>query len=82
MVEEIFRNIATLRGHIFDNYQVRSWATSTTSVTTQTLDSIRPGDLINKLTLIARFMGPAWGPPGAVRTQGGPMLATRTLLSG
>ena len=29
-----------------------------------------------------RFMGPTWGPPGAARTQVGPMLATRTLLSG
>ena len=33
-------------------------------------------------TLIARFMGPAWGPPGANRTQVGPMLATWTLLFG
>ena len=30
-------------------------------------------------TLIARFMGPTWGPPGAARTQVGPMLATRTF---
>ena len=34
------------------------------------------------LSLIARFMGPAWGPSGADRTQVGPMLATWTLLSG
>ena len=33
-------------------------------------------------TLRARFMGPTWGQPGADRTQVGPMLATRTLLSG
>ena len=32
-------------------------------------------------TLIARFMGPAWGPSGADRTQVGPMLAPWTLLS-
>ena len=32
--------------------------------------------------LIARFMGPTWGPSGAVRTQVGPMLAPWTLLSG
>ena len=31
---------------------------------------------------IARFMGPTWGPPGADRTQVGPMLAPWTLLSG
>ena len=33
-------------------------------------------------SLIARFMGPTWGPPGADRTQVGPMMATWTLLSG
>ena len=33
-------------------------------------------------TMIARFMGPTWGPSGADRTQVGPMLAPWTLLSG
>ena len=33
-------------------------------------------------TLIARFMGPTWGPLAAVRTQVGPMLVIWTLLSG
>ena len=33
-------------------------------------------------TLIARFMGPTWSPPGADRTQVGPMSAPWTLLSG
>ena len=33
------------------------------------------------MTLIARFMGPTWGPSGADRTQVGPMLASWTLLS-
>ena len=33
-------------------------------------------------TLIARFTGPTWGPPGADRTQLGPMLAPWNLLSG
>ena len=32
--------------------------------------------------LIARFMGPTWGPSGANRTQVGPMLAPWTLLYG
>ena len=31
--------------------------------------------------LIARFMGPTWGPSGADRTQVGPMLGPWTLLS-
>ena len=35
-----------------------------------------------KSYLIARFMEPTWGPPGADRTQVGPMWATGTLLSG
>ena len=34
------------------------------------------------LSLIARFMGPTWGPSGDDRTQGGSMLAPSTLLSG
>ena len=33
-------------------------------------------------SLIARFMGPTWGPSGAERTQVGHMLAPWTLLSG
>ena len=33
-------------------------------------------------TLIARFMGPTWGPPWSDRTQMGPILVPRTLLSG
>ena len=33
-------------------------------------------------SLIARFMGPTWGPPGADRTQVGPMLAPSSSLSG
>ena len=34
------------------------------------------------VTQIARFMGPTWGPPGPCRSQMGPTLAPRTLLSG
>ena len=33
-------------------------------------------------TLIARIMGPTWGPPGSCRPQVGPILAPWTLLSG
>ena len=36
----------------------------------------------NYCTLTAMFMGPTRGPPGADRTQVGPMLAPWTLLSG
>ena len=34
------------------------------------------------ISLIARFMGPTWGPSGANMTQVGPMLAPWTLLCG
>ena len=34
------------------------------------------------IPLIARFLGPTWGPSGADRTQVGPTLAPWTLLSG
>ena len=37
---------------------------------------------IRVCSLIARFMGPTWGPSGADRTQVCPMLALWTLLSG
>ena len=36
----------------------------------------------HEISLIARFIGPTWGPSGADRTQVGPMLAPWTLLSG
>ena len=38
--------------------------------------------IIMIIPLIARFLGPTWGPSGAGRTQVGPMLAPGTLLSG
>ena len=37
---------------------------------------------MDNTSLIARFMGPTWGPPGADRTQVDPMFAPWTLLSG
>ena len=39
-------------------------------------------DREGSIPLIARFMGPTWGPSGADRTQVDPMLAPWTLLSG
>ena len=49
--------------------------------------SLRPfGRLVpwrdGNTSLVARFMGPTWGPSVADRTQVGPMLAPWTLLSG
>ena len=42
----------------------------------------RNKDILWISALIARFMGPTWGPSGANRTHVGPMLAPWTLLSG
>ena len=39
-------------------------------------------DCVGACSLIARLMGPTWGPSGADRTQVGPLLAPWTLLSG
>ena len=39
-------------------------------------------NVIYSASLIARFMGPTWGPPGADRTHVGPMWAPWKLLSG
>ena len=41
-----------------------------------------PSNGCRATSLIAMFMGPTWSPPGADRTQVGPMLAPWTLLSG
>ena len=40
------------------------------------------GEWVDVITLITRFMGPTWGPPGSCRPQVGRMLAPWTLLSG
>ena len=44
--------------------------------------SITTGKGSAGLPLIARFMGPTWGPSGAARTHVGPMMAPWTLLAG
>ena len=43
---------------------------------------IIPHVIIVRISQIAKFMGPTWGPPGSCRPQIGPMLAPWTLLSG
>ena len=50
---------------------------SSTPVLTVSIDVV----FILPMNLIARFMGPTWGPSGAERTQVGPMLAPWTMLS-
>ena len=46
------------------------------------LTRLRYTGAVTRNALIARFMGPKCDQPGADRTQLGPMLAPRTLLSG
>ena len=41
-----------------------------------------PKTCCSRITQIAKFTGPTWGPPGSCRPQMGPMLAPWTLLSG
>ena len=50
--------------------------------TSEVVQVARCTDQQEVTSLIARFMGPTWGPSGADRTQVGPMLAIWTLLSG
>ena len=56
------------------------WGIKPGLVQVKWVNPVKPGDAT--ITLIARFMGPTWGLPGADRTQVGPMWATWTLLSG
>ena len=48
----------------------------------QTFADVSTAELTCVTSLIARFLGPTWGPSGAYRTQVGPMLPPWTLLSG
>ena len=57
-------------------------ATATAIATTTTTTIITTTTTTTTTTLIARFIGPTWGPCGADRTQVGPMLAAWTLLFG
>ena len=63
------------------NYLISFHDTKTSLISTLTTTRKFPFHT-NRTTLIARFMGPTWGPSGADRTQVGPMLAPWTLLSG
>ena len=57
-------------------------ATASAIATNTTTTIITTTNTTTTITLIARFIGPTWGPFGADRTQVGPMLAAWTLLSG
>ena len=62
-----------------------SWAMSNIVVINlqcQAISCYNDGPIQGLYTLIARFMGPTWGPSGADSTQVGPMLAPWSLLSG
>ena len=51
-------------------------------IVAQSLETGRPHLCSSTPPLIARFMGPTWGPSGTDRTQVGPMLPLWTLLPG
>ena len=63
-------NDRVLRNH-YSMYHSEAWSRAANA-----------GITIPVPTLIAKFLGPTWGPSGADRTQVGPMLAPWTLLSG
>ena len=69
----IFEVLCDFAGHFKWRYQVLKRYTK--------LSTARE-TLAERCPLIARFMGPSWGPSGAGRTQVGHMLAPWTLLSG
>ena len=58
------------------------WAVDNPSHGSTITQLIDPHMHTRKATLIARFMGPTWGPSGTDRTQVGPILAPWTLLFG
>ena len=63
-----------------NNARELSWVTTRRFFVTGTVITPYVKKVID--TLIARFMGPTWGPSGADGTQVGPMLVPWTLLSG
>ena len=71
------------RHHIFSS-RASVWRKRTTRGARGGVSQWRMGHRVWWLVgiLIARFMGPPWGPPGADRALVGPMLAPWTLLSG
>ena len=68
----------TFTGELWGVYIVRSWDKMIVALQYRSKHS-STGTVG---TLMARFMGPTWGPSGTDRTQVGPMLAPWTLLSG
>ena len=60
--------------YIYMYNQIQSWTSSSSGV--------KRAECLLIICQIEKFMGLTWGPPGADRTQVGPMLAPSTLLSG
>ena len=64
--------------HLAQQRAIEAWADATADTvpdsTVSTHSSLTQGPFRNTF-LMARFMGPTWGPSGADRAQVGPMLA-------
>ena len=73
-------NVFLIRSHSMHWVTSNPWSVVDLNLTWPTWTFPHPH--LYSTTLIARFMGPTWGPYGADRTQVGPMLAPWTLLSG
>ena len=82
-LKKMYLNLFAMNNHV-SSYHYTSPIFSTTNVTTSLLQSKGACHLVaiaGAIILIAKFMGPTWGPSGADSTQMGPMLAPWTLLS-
>ena len=71
---------------VYGMANVAMWIWYMTAIVAVRSYGCSPEGLLYKMTmmatLIARFMGPTWGPSGADRTQMGPMLAPWTKYKG
>ena len=74
-----FGNCFTIIPHHFGAGFLQNVFRETDFIADHAMMTVKCAPIISPL--IARFMGPTWGPSGADRFQMGPILAPRTLLS-
>ena len=67
--------------YIKSSLNAHRWISLTKDQESRNRFHIMMSSWLPKAPLIARFMGPTWGPSGPCRSQMGPMLAPWTLLS-
>ena len=80
-IQNIPMRLYEISRHVYNKNDKRKYHITIASMIIQSIVQNR-GVFCENTSLIARFMGPTWGPSGADRTQVGPMLAPWTTLSG